>query len=176
LVSSRLAAIAGLAADGTERTSVMVRLRYVVTALALGTCAMGCSFSHLSLFHCDECDDFPTPAYGPGYSMAPGSYTGAPEGNALDSNRAPGSAPSPAANPPAARPGTSSAPENAPTPPPPPAAAPPRGADARQPASAATDSPETVVSGAVPPTPTLPYSRRSGLQVPVARSGDGPLR
>ena len=61
----------------------MVRLRNAVMAVALGTGAMGCRPSqshvaHYSIWHCDECDDFPTPAYGPGYSMMPGTYTGAP--------------------------------------------------------------------------------------------------
>jgi hypothetical protein len=57
----------------------MMRLRIGVMAVALGTSMMGCSSSHtfarFSLYHCDECDDFPTPAYGPGYSMMPGTYT-----------------------------------------------------------------------------------------------------
>ncbi len=58
----------------------MVRLRNAVMAIALGTGVMGCALSqshvaHYSIWHCDECDDFPTPAYGPGYSMMPGTYT-----------------------------------------------------------------------------------------------------
>ena len=63
----------------------MVRLRHAVMAVALGTGAMGCALTqspshvaHYSIWHCDECDDFPTPAYGPGYSMMPGSYTRPP--------------------------------------------------------------------------------------------------
>ena len=63
----------------------MVRLRNAVMAVALGTGVMGCTLSgsqtriaHYSIWHCDECDDFPTPAYGPGYSMMPGSYTRPP--------------------------------------------------------------------------------------------------
>ena len=47
----------------------------------LGTGLTGCSFAHsgqreLSIWHCDTCDDFPSPAYGPSYSMMPGTYTG----------------------------------------------------------------------------------------------------
>jgi hypothetical protein len=61
----------------------MVRLRQAVMAVALGTTVMGCTFSHsnvahYSIWHCDECDDFPAPAYGPGNSMMPGTYTGQP--------------------------------------------------------------------------------------------------
>ena len=42
----------------------MVRLRNAVMAVALGTGVMGCGFSqsniaHYSIWHCDECDDFP---------------------------------------------------------------------------------------------------------------------
>jgi hypothetical protein len=59
----------------------MIRLRNVVMAVALGTGVMGCALSqshvaHYSIWHCDECDDFPTPAYGPGNTMMPGTYTG----------------------------------------------------------------------------------------------------
>ncbi len=59
----------------------MVRLRSAVMAVAIGTGVMGCAVSgshvaHYSIWHCDECDDFPTPAYGPGDSMMPGTYTG----------------------------------------------------------------------------------------------------
>jgi len=53
----------------------MVRLRNVVMAVLLGTGLTGCSFAHWSPFHCDSCDDFPSPTYGPGYSMMPGTYT-----------------------------------------------------------------------------------------------------
>jgi hypothetical protein len=59
----------------------MVRLRTSLVTLVLSAGASGCSpshlsFAHLSLFHCDACDDFPTPAYGPGFSLMPGTYTG----------------------------------------------------------------------------------------------------
>jgi hypothetical protein len=70
-----------LVGPGTERTSAMVRLRTSLAALVLSAGASGCSFAHnslahYSLFHCDSCDDFPTPAYGPGFSLMPGTYTG----------------------------------------------------------------------------------------------------
>ena len=65
----------------------MVRLRNVLMGFVLATGLTGCSslqawhdggdwMSHWSIFHCDSCDDFPAPAYGPGYSMMPGTYTG----------------------------------------------------------------------------------------------------
>ena len=62
----------------------MVRLRNVLLAVALAAGLVGCAnihvgdYAHWSLFHCSECDDFPTPAYGPNGSMMPGSYTGPP--------------------------------------------------------------------------------------------------
>ena len=62
----------------------MVRLRNVLMGFVLATGLTGCSglhgggdwMSRWSIFHCDSCDDFPAPAYGPGYSMMPGTYTG----------------------------------------------------------------------------------------------------
>jgi hypothetical protein len=63
----------------------MVRLRNLLTALTLATGMMGCShthdYAHWSIFHCSACDDFPMPAYGPGYSMMPGTYAGPPAQN-----------------------------------------------------------------------------------------------
>ena len=56
----------------------MVKLRNAVMAVALGTGVMGCSFAHWSIYHCDDCDDFPMPAQGSGNSMMPGTYTGPP--------------------------------------------------------------------------------------------------
>ena len=44
----RSTAIAGCVGTGTERISVMVRLRNAVMAVALGTGVMGCGFSHRS--------------------------------------------------------------------------------------------------------------------------------
>ena len=69
----------------------MVRLRNVLMAVALGAGVTGCShpptYAHFSLFHCSECDDFPTPSYGPNYSMAPGSYSGPKSENKPDASR-----------------------------------------------------------------------------------------
>ncbi len=70
----------------------MLRLRNAVMALAMGVCGIGCAFSssnvaHYSIWHCDECDDFPTPAYGPGYSMVPGTYTGPTDRESAGSNQ-----------------------------------------------------------------------------------------
>jgi hypothetical protein len=59
----------------------MARLRNAMMAVVLGTGVMGCSFAHWSPFHCDECDNFPAPSYGPDFSMMPGSYTGLPPSN-----------------------------------------------------------------------------------------------
>jgi hypothetical protein len=70
----------------------MVRLRNALMAVvALGFGVTGCShpptYAHFSLFHCSECDDFPTPAYGPGYSQVPGSYSGPKSENRPDASR-----------------------------------------------------------------------------------------
>lgn len=62
----------------------MVRLRNALMIVALAAGGFGCAnmgssghdYAHWSLFHCSQCDDFPTPAYGPNYSMMPGSYSG----------------------------------------------------------------------------------------------------
>ena len=61
----------------------MVRLRNALMVFTLATGLAGCSSPHqwsianISIWHCDTCDDFPSPAYGPNYSMMPGTYTGA---------------------------------------------------------------------------------------------------
>jgi hypothetical protein len=116
----------------------MVRLRNVLMAVALGTAVAGCShpptYAHWSLFHCSECDDFPTPSYGPNYSMAPGGYSGPASENKPDASRmtTPSSSNVPAPNnesivtPPEERPITPPGTPNA-TPPTPPAATPPPG-------------------------------------------------
>ena len=70
----------------------MVRLRNALMAVALATGAGGCShpqtYAHWSIFHCSECDDFPTPAYGPENSMMSGTYSGpAPTQNAPSTSR-----------------------------------------------------------------------------------------
>jgi hypothetical protein len=68
----------------------MTKLRKAVMTMALATGAAGCSHldvppSHWSVFHCSECDDFPTPAYGPGFTQPTGTYTG-PNGTGLSLN------------------------------------------------------------------------------------------
>ena len=120
----------------------MARLRNVLIAMAiavvLGTGAVGCHFAHWSPFHCDDCDDFPAPAYGPDFSMMPGSYTGLPP---ADNTRPSGpgagasTAPSGAAQPSAGGPSrpVEEAPPPAPatSPPAPPSATPGLGAAVR---------------------------------------------
>jgi hypothetical protein len=105
----------------------MARLRNAVMAVALGTCVTGCSYAHWSLFHCDECDDFPAPAYGPDFSMMPGSYTGLPPSDSGRPAR-PGASTAPsggrAAQPVEEAPPPVPAPAPASTPPAPPTAAP----------------------------------------------------
>jgi hypothetical protein len=62
----------------------MTKLRKAVMAMAVAAGTTGCAHlpeippSHWSIFHCSECDDFPTPAYGPGFTQTPGTYTGQP--------------------------------------------------------------------------------------------------
>ena len=123
----------------------MVRLRNVVMAVVLGTGLTGCSFAHWSPFHCDKCDDFPAPAYGPGYSMMPGTYTGVAAPGAAESNR-PGDSTSPSApnQPSGGMPGMTP-PANTNTPPATPVAAPGPGADARQAVPGAMDKPGTIL-------------------------------
>ena len=114
----------------------MVRLRNAVMTMVLGTGVAGCGFSHsgiahYSIWHCDECDDFPTPGYGPDFSMMPGTYTGPTPRDSVEPNRPPNSAPPAGSAAPAAQPGASTTQPTTTTPPPPPAAiAPNQGADA----------------------------------------------
>jgi hypothetical protein len=99
----------------------MARLRNVVVLLVLGTSLAGCSFAHYSLFHCDACDDFPTPAYGRDFTMMPGTYTG-------PSLRSTVEADSPSVAPlSSARPTEGAAAVPAPSPPSPPTASPVQG-------------------------------------------------
>jgi hypothetical protein len=104
----------------------MVRLRNTMIALVLATGVMGCAhsldFGHWSIFHCSACDDFPMPAYGPGYSMMPGSYAGSqPESTPSSTGTmVPPSSNRPAENAEAAVPATP--PASTATPPNPPAA------------------------------------------------------
>jgi hypothetical protein len=134
----------------------MVKLRNAAMAVALGTSVMGCALTgsspsnigHYSIWHCDECDDFPTPAYGPGFSMMPGSYTAPPAANMPVANPMASGAPDLGAPPPQQTPAlTPGAPTV--TPPAPPAAGNPGpGANTGQPATASPSSPNTVVTGA----------------------------
>jgi hypothetical protein len=105
----------------------MSRLRNALMAVTLAAGVTGCShdhgFAHWSIFHCSECDDFPMPAYGPNFSMMPGSYTGPAAESSPSSTRMvtpPSSnAPAPSAEsavpPPSERPGATVTP---PAPPP----------------------------------------------------------
>lgn len=99
----------------------MGRLRNGVVVLILGTSLTGCSFAHYSLFHCDACDDFPTPAYGPDFTMMPGTYTGPSLRNSVEAGSP--STPSPSS----AGPAEGAAPLPAPSPPTPPTASPVQG-------------------------------------------------
>ncbi len=78
----------------------MSKLRNTLMAVALGTGAMGCSFTHWSVYHCDDCDDFPMPAQGMATSMMPGTYTGPPPQDSRSAN-SPMSTPAAGAVPPA---------------------------------------------------------------------------
>jgi hypothetical protein len=146
----------------------MVRVRHAVMAVVLGTGAMGCALTqspsnvaHYSIWHCDECDDFPTPAYGPGYSMMPGSYTPVQGQKSPESKPATNSGLDSGAVPP---------PEQAPapiplptttTPPQPPAAASPGlGANIMRPAAGAPSLANTVVTDAASELPPLPAGTR----------------
>jgi hypothetical protein len=151
----------------------MVRFRNAVIAFALATGMTGCSAFHgegnwlgrWSIFHCDSCDDFPAPAYGPGYSMMPGTYTGAatpgsggpdqPAASTPPAGAMPGMTPPAAGTPPAANT----------TPPSPPAAPPGPGADAREPASGLTEGSGMSVAGTDAGLPVLPAVDQSHTPV-----------
>ena len=142
----------------------MLRVRHAVMAVVLGTGATGCALTqspshvaHYSIWHCDECDDFPTPAYGPGYSMMPGSYTAIAGQNSPNSKPAANSAPDSGAVPPPQQPTASTPPGATTTPPAPPSATPPGpGASMTLPATGATNPVNTVVTGAASDLPLLP--------------------
>jgi predicted component of type VI protein secretion system len=152
----------------------MVRVRHAVMAVVLGTGAMGCALTqspsnvaHYSIWHCDECDDFPTPAYGPGYSMMPGSYTVVPGQKSPESKPTTNSALDSGAAPPPAQ--VPAPPPTTTTPPTPPAAAAPGlGVNMRQPVVRGLGLPNTVVTGAASDLPPLMSGVRGDLQVPVA--------
>ena len=73
----------------------MVRLRNVVMVFVLATGLAGSRLPTGSPVpsHCDSCDDFPMPAYGPNFSMMPGSYTGPPTPGLSGSGRSDGATP-----------------------------------------------------------------------------------
>ncbi len=62
---------------GSERILSMARIRNLLVATLLGMGSTGCSYEHLSIFHCSECDNFPLPG-AMSTSMMPGTYTGPP--------------------------------------------------------------------------------------------------
>jgi hypothetical protein len=133
---------AGLVEPEYGKDFRMASLRTTVIVMALGAGVSGCSFAHWSPFHCDSCDDFPAPTYGPGNSMMPGTYTGPPPRDTGDAGPmtegVPGSAGAPAAGgaPAASTPAPTQPEGPAPTPP----AVPGPGADAAAPARDATAS------------------------------------
>jgi hypothetical protein len=148
----------------------MVKLRIAVATVALCTGVTGCALhnapsniAHYSIWHCDECDDFPTPGYGPNFSMVPGSYTQPPAPGmtnakppASDATNFGTSSPpgqTPAAPPPPQTP--AAAPPATITPPIPPAAASPGlGGNLGQPASGGV-SPNPVAAGTTGDLPPL---------------------
>ena len=165
----------------------MARLRDAVMVVALGTGVMGCAFSqsqshvaHYSIWHCDECDNFPTPAYGPNFSMMPGSYTSPPAQDSLDSKRpatafGAGTANSGSVPQPQQMPTSTPAPATI-TPPTPPAALPGQGVDTRQPTAGSLDVPSTA---ATQTQSTLPEPKAAAAgndpHVPVVNPGVGSL-
>jgi hypothetical protein len=155
----------------------MTRLRLGVMAVVLGTGMTGCGFSHFniahwSLWHCDECDDFPMPAYGPGYSMVPGTYTNVGpnatgEGNG-NLNSTPAAELAPAGRPTTVTPPpVTDAPPATTTPPVPPDAGPGPGAAVRQPANAGLEGPDRVMAGTNSELPPLPPDAND-VEVPRA--------
>ncbi len=162
------------------RMHKLARLRNLVIAIVLGTGATGCSFAHWSLFHCDDCDDFPMPGYGPGYTMMPGTYGGdVPRDSHESSQRAlaPAGQPVPPGSPTTPPGGTTTPPGATTTPPaPPPAAAPAPGAPAG-PGAGPMTSLDTTPTEALPALPAVPGLTRSDLQVPAASpSADSSVR
>jgi hypothetical protein len=153
----------------------MVKLRDAVMAVALGTGVMGCTLSgsqtrigHYSPWHCDECDDFPTPAFGPGYSMMPGSYTRPPAQDSRGPKQpANGTTESDSVAPPQQLP-ASAPPGPTTTPPTPPAAAPGLGAEGRWPASSGVGGQNTIATRAESNLPPMPAGAREDQQIPVA--------
>lgn len=96
----------------------MARIRYLLIATLLGGSATGCAFTHWSVFHCSECDDFPMPG-AMSTSMMPGTYTGPPARDYYGTTEPPPAAARPAAAVPTET--APPAPAVQPTPPAPPA-------------------------------------------------------
>jgi hypothetical protein len=129
----------------------MVRLRNAMMIVALAVGAFGCAhgigspghdYAHWSIFHCSQCDDFPMPAYGPNYSMMPGSYAGpAPESTASSRTATPTSSNAPPANEEAAVPPPDERPANPPAGPVTPPAPPPADAGMTPPAPPSAGNP-----------------------------------
>jgi hypothetical protein len=151
----------------------MVSLRNVVMAVALGTGVMGCGFSqsniaHYSIWHCDECDDFPMPAYGPGYSMMPGTYSGAAPRDSVEANPAATTRPDSGSVAPPQRPSSPITPPATPTLPLPPLGGPGQGADTRPAAAGAMGLAGTVGNRGEWDLPQVPATTRNDPPAPVA--------
>ena len=153
----------------------MVRLRHAVMAVALGTGVMGCTLSdaqtrigHYSPWHCDDCDDFPMPAYGPGYSMMPGSYTRLPGQGSLDPKQPASDALDNQTAPPPQQMPTVTPPPTTTTPPAPPAASPGLGANPQRPTSGRMGMRDSIATRVESNLPQAPAGVRDDLQVPGA--------
>jgi len=151
----------------------MVSLRNAVMAVALGTGVMGCGFSQsniarYSIWHCDECDDFPTPAYGPGYSMMPGTYTGTAPRDSVEANPPAFTTPASGSVAPAQRPTSPMTPPATPTLPLPPPEGPSQGADTRPVAGGVMGVAATLGNRGESDLPQLPATTRNDLPAPVA--------
>jgi hypothetical protein len=153
----------------------MVRLRNALMAVAIGTGVMGCAFAptpsrvaHYSIWHCDECDDFPTPAYGPGFSMMPGTYTRPPGQGSLDPKQPASDALDNETAPPPQQMPTVTPPPATTTPPAPPAASPGLGANTQRPTYGRTGMPDSIATRVESNLPSLPAGVRDDVQVPGA--------
>lgn len=149
----------------------MVRLRNALMAVALGTGVTGCAFSqsnvaHYSIWHCDECDDFPVPAYGSGDTMMPGTYTGAPPRDRPESSQPVNSGPDSSSVPRTQQPNASTVPATI-TPPTPPVASPGLGAVTSPPPGAAGLS-SAAATSAESNLPPLPATSQNTLLIPAA--------
>jgi hypothetical protein len=151
----------------------MVSLRNAVMAVALGTGVMGCGFSqsniaHYSIWHCDECDDFPMPAYGPGYSMMPGTYTGSAPRDSVEANPPATTTPDSGSVAPPQRPMSPTTPPATPTLPVAPPGGPAQGADTRPAAAGAMGLAGTLGNRGERDLPQLPATTPNDHAAPVA--------